>query len=94
MHTRTRRPGASVRLRTAQFKRYAESQGLISDGDIAGRTGLDRTTVFRLLRGDVDPGERIIATVLAAFPDRRFEDFFEVGITGEQPRPARRRAAA
>lgn len=83
MHQRTRRPGASVRLRTDQFVRFAESQGLKTNGEIAARTGLERTTVFRLLRGENDPGERIIATILAAFPDRRFEDFFEIGITEE-----------
>lgn len=94
MHQRTRRPGASVRLRTAHFRRFAESQGLRTNGDIAARTGLERTTVFRLMQGEIDPGERIIATVLVAFPDRRFEDFFEVGITGEQPRPAKGKVAA
>jgi hypothetical protein len=83
MQQRTKRPGALVKLRTAQFRRYAETQGLVSDGDIAARTGLDRTTVFRLMRGDNDPGERIIATILLAFPDRRFEDFFEVGVTSK-----------
>jgi transcriptional regulator with XRE-family HTH domain len=76
MHKRAGR--ASVELRAAQFKRYAEAQGLSTDSAIAERIGLDRTTVFRLFRGDVSPGERIIATVLIAFPDRRFEDFFEV----------------
>lgn len=81
MQTRTRRPGATVRLRTGQFERYVESQGLKGYGAIAERTGLDRTTVFRLLNGRSDPGERIIATLLLAFPDRRFEDFFEVGVT-------------
>lgn len=92
MQPRTKRPGASVKLRTAHFRRYAEGQGLISDGEIAERTGLDRTTVFRLMRGDNDPGERIIATLLTAFPDRRFEDFFEVAITGSAVRRPRRAA--
>jgi len=94
MHQRTRRPGATVRLRTDQFRRFTESQGLTTNGQIAGRTGLERTTVFRLMEGEIDPGERIIATVLAAFPDRRFEDFFEIGITGDQPARRARRAAA
>ncbi len=93
MHQRTRRPGATVRLRTAQFRRFTESQGLGTNGDIAARTGLERTTVFRLMQGEIDPGPRIIGTILAAFPDRRFEDFFEVGITGEQPARRTRHAA-
>ena len=69
----------TVRLRTSQFRRYAkEAHGLSTDIEIAERAGLARTTVFRLLRGDVSPGERIIATLLTAFPDRHFEDIFEV----------------
>ena len=78
MQTGTRADRASVRLRTAQFRRYAEARGLSTDSEIAGHTGLARTTVFRLLRGDVDPGERIIAAFLVAFPDRHFEDLFEI----------------
>lgn len=67
-----------VKLRTEQFRRYAESQGLTTDREIAARVGLDRTMVFKLLRGIHQPGERVIASILAGFPDRRFEDFFEV----------------
>jgi hypothetical protein len=78
MQTEREEPRPSVRLRTAQFRRYAEARGLNTDVEIAGHTRLARTTVFRLLRGDVDPGERIIAAFLAAFPDRHFEDLFEI----------------
>jgi len=78
MQTETRATRATVRLQTAQFRRYAEARGLSTDVEIAGYTGLARTTVFRLLRGDVDPGERTIPAFLAAFPDRHFEDFFEI----------------
>lgn len=78
-------PGtAAVRLRTAQFRQYAEAYGLSTESDIAGHTGLDRSTLNRLLRGDIAPGNRIVASFLLAFPDRRFEDFFEV----EQARAA------
>lgn len=80
MQTETPPTRATVRLRTAQFRRYAEARGLTSDIEIAGHTGLARTTVFRLMRGDVDPGERIIAAFLAAFPDRHFEDIFEIAL--------------
>ena len=80
MQTETPPTRATVRLRTAQFRRYAEARGLSTDIEIAERTGLARTTVFRLLRGDVDPGERIIAAFLVAFPDRHFEDLFEIAL--------------
>lgn len=82
---------AFVKLRTKQFLDCAATLGLVSDLEIAGHTGLDRTTVFRLLRGDNDPGERIIATLLLAFPDQSFEDFFEVAHRDE-PRGGRRAA--
>ena len=72
-----------VKLRAEQFKRYAKDRGLVSDREIAGHVGLDRTMVFKLLRGTHQPGERVIASLLSAFPDRRFEDFFEV--TADQP---------
>jgi transcriptional regulator with XRE-family HTH domain len=79
MHTKTTpQPAASLRFRTAQFRRYAATRGLATDTEIAVAAGLDRSTVNRLLRGDVSPGERTIAAFLTAFPDRRFEDFFEV----------------
>jgi len=80
MQTETPPTRATVRLRIAQFRRYAEARGLSTDIEIAERTGLARTTVFRLLRGDVDPGERIIAAFLVAFPDRHFEDLFEIAL--------------
>jgi predicted DNA-binding transcriptional regulator AlpA len=78
MHTAPGTPSAAVSLRTAQFRRYAKAMKLVSDSEIAAHLGLSRTTVFRMLRGDVAPGERIIAAILAAFPDRRFEDLFEI----------------
>ena len=80
MHTRTGRIKGSVRFRTAQFRRLAEAKGHSTDSELAILTGLDRTTMFRLMKGDISPGERIIANVLLAFPDRRFEDFFEVSV--------------
>jgi hypothetical protein len=75
-------PPASLRFRDAQFRRYATARGLATDAEIAAATGLDRSTVGRLLRADVAPGQKIIAAILAVFPDRRFEDFFEVTAGG------------
>jgi len=69
---------ATLRLRDGQFRRYAGLQGLVTDAEIAAATGLDRSTVNRLLRRELAPGHRIIAAILLAFPDRRFDDFFEI----------------
>jgi len=80
----------TVKLRTEQFEQYAEARGLSTDMEIAGHTGLDRTTVFRLRCRDISPGERVIAALLIAFPDRHFEDLFEVTTAAVRPK---RRAA-
>lgn len=75
-------PAATLRFRASQFRAYAGTQGLSTDTELAAATGLDRSTVNRLLRADVTPGHRIIAAILATWPDRRFEDFFEVTTPG------------
>jgi hypothetical protein len=83
MHTTT---PATLRLRDGQFRRYAGLQGLVTDAEIGEFTGLDRSTVNRLMRRELAPGHRIIAAILTAFPDRRFDDFFE--ITAQEARAA------
>ena len=72
------RPKAAVRLRIPHFMKFAEDQGLTTDSAIGERTGLDRSTVNRLMHDDISAGPRIMAAVLLAFPERSFEDFFEV----------------
>jgi len=68
----------AIGLRVAEFRRRAKQEGLVSDSDIAARIGLHRTTVMRLLSKQTAPGYGFIAAVLAAFPETRFEDVFEV----------------
>lgn len=77
MH-RTKTPQGTVRLRAEQFRRHAELSGLTTDGARAEHLGVSRWTVMRLLNGDIEPGTKFIAQTLLAFPERRFEDFFEV----------------
>lgn len=71
------RTEGTVRLRTGQFRRHAEQAGLASDNAIALALGVNRTTVMRLLAGDITPGPRVIGSVLLTWPEKRFEDFFE-----------------
>ena len=75
-----KRPRHAVRLRIPDFMKLAEAHGLINDGEIGERTGLDRSTVCRLMHGDISPGPRVIASVLHAFPDRKFADIFEIAL--------------
>ena len=68
----------AIRLRVAEFRRRARRDGLTADGEIAARIGVHRITVSRMLKGEITPGQTFIAAVLAAFPEKRFEDLFEV----------------
>jgi hypothetical protein len=71
-------PASAIRLRTEQFRRRARLHGLDTDTALAAHLGINRSTLFRMLNGDAAPGEKFMAQVLAAFPELRFEDLFEV----------------
>jgi hypothetical protein len=77
MHTPTviRR---GVKLRLAEFRERASEHGLDNETAIAGHLGMHRVSVWRLLRGEVEPGTNFIGAVLDTFPDATFEEFFEV----------------
>ena len=78
--TQTQTPPAAVtlRFRADQFRLYAEPRGIVTDNEIAAALRLDRSTVWRLMAADTAPGKFTIAAILTAFPDRKFEDFFEI----------------
>jgi hypothetical protein len=67
-----------LRLRAKQFEIHSRAIGLETDRARAAHLGVSHTTVARIVAGDIRPGERFIARVLAAFPDSKFEDLFEV----------------
>ncbi|WP_433465742.1 hypothetical protein [Spirillospora sp. CA-128828] len=77
MHTRD---GAVPRiaLRVDEFSQACRAAGLDNSTARAKRLGIRHTTVSRAERGRTDPGVRFIAAALTAFPDRKFEDLFEV----------------
>lgn len=58
----------------------AASRGWSTDREIAQGLGTSAANLCRLLRQDSpqSPGTAFIATVLHRFPDKTFEDFFEV----------------
>lgn len=49
-----------------------------SDAAIADHIGTDRTTVWRLRTGRSRAGQHMIAAILAALPDRQFDELFDV----------------
>jgi hypothetical protein len=75
-----------VKLRTEAsgalvVERLAEERGLVNRQQMAAFFGLSETTLGRLLRGDIDPGEETIAAVLGSHPDDEaitFDALFEV----------------
>jgi transcriptional regulator with XRE-family HTH domain len=70
---------ARVRLRVDQFRKYAglKWQGQ-SDEAKARAIGIDPATYSRVVNGKQAPGERFIASLLAALPELDFADLFEV----------------
>jgi hypothetical protein len=73
-----RKAAPVLRLRTEQFQRRCKGLGLITPTSQAEYLGLSKWTISRLLNGAIAPGEHVIACTLYAFPNFRFEDFFEV----------------
>jgi hypothetical protein len=71
-------PEPAIRLRTEQFQRHSRLHGLDTDTAKAACLGISRSTWYRILNGDMAPGERFMARALAAFPELKFEDLFEV----------------
>ena len=74
----------TIRISPQWLSRATQDCGGVSA--LAERVGIDRSTLYRHLAGDIEAGPRIIAAVLAAFPIR-FEAAFE---TIEIPAPRRR----
>lgn len=70
----------TVRLRVAEFQRAARRSALTSDYALAPAMGVNRSTISRVLTGELRPGAAFIAGALAAFApiEVRFEDLFEV----------------
>jgi hypothetical protein len=60
------------------FEEAMERAEIRSIAALALRLGVDRSTAHRVLGGRTAPGEEFIACALAAFPDAKFEDLFEV----------------
>ena len=68
----------TIRLKTAAIKDAVESRGWGTYREIAQGVGTSPATAHRLFSATQAPGRAFIAAVLLQFPDRAFEDFFEV----------------
>lgn len=67
----------AIRLRADAFAAWAEGLGLVSEVAQAERIGVASTTLNRVKRGEIAPGEKFIAACLTAY-DGPFEELFEV----------------
>jgi hypothetical protein len=77
--TRTATP-YEVRLRDDKALDLAlVAAGIRFRSDLCRRMGVGRSTLERVTRRRERPGQRFIASLLAALPDAKFEDLFEVG---------------
>ena len=72
-----------VRLRVAEFLKHTKARGLHSALARATFIGVHHATVGRIEGGE-RCGERFIAQVLAAFPQLKFEDLFEIAVPADQ----------
>lgn len=67
-----------IRLREDQFDRRARELGLTSNQACADYIGIDQSTLARIRKGDVMPGEKFIAACLASKFARKFDSLFEL----------------
>ena len=73
-----------VRLRKAELWHHAGLLGLENDAALAKHLKVPQSTVMRLLNEESRPGELLIASVLAGFPDLAFDDLFELELPDSQ----------
>ena len=68
----------TVKLRFDIFTKAARLAGYRSDYSAAKAMGLNRSTVARVMAGELQPGTTFIAGALVALTPMQFDDLFEV----------------
>jgi hypothetical protein len=74
-----------VAVRTDIFTKAARLAGFQSDYTLAATMGVNRSTVGRVLSGDLRPGSAFIAGALVALRPMAFDDLFQVVTTPDKP---------
>ncbi|MFT7841811.1 helix-turn-helix transcriptional regulator [Saccharothrix sp. BKS2] len=67
----------TIRLRACAFVQAARSARLHSDYALAREMDVNRSTVTRVLKGELQPGPAFVGGALAAL-GKQFDDLFEV----------------
>ncbi|GAA1294324.1 transcriptional regulator [Saccharothrix xinjiangensis] len=78
----------TIRLRTEPFTKAMRLAGFHSDYALARAMDLNRSTVTRVLTGQLQPGPAFIGGALTALAPMTFTDLFDV--TRTNPKPQRR----
>ena len=73
-----------VALRTDVFTKAAQLAGFRSDYSAAKAMGLNRSTLTRVLSGELHPGPAFIAGALVALTPMQFDDLFTVVTNPDQ----------
>ncbi|MFI9010513.1 transcriptional regulator [Actinosynnema sp. NPDC053489] len=68
----------TIKLRTDVFTRAARLAGYRSDYALAKAMDVNRSTVARVLSGDLQPGPAFIGGALTALAPMQFDDLFEI----------------
>lgn len=76
---------ASIRLRTAQYRKYAALKGWRTQHEAAQAIDFSEAALSRIIRGKRGPGAEFIAALLTAFPELEFSDLFDVEVTDTDP---------
>ncbi|GAA3883304.1 hypothetical protein GCM10022243_55000 [Saccharothrix violaceirubra] len=78
----------TVRLRSGDFTKAATLAGLRSDYARSKAMGVHRSTVTRVLAGELRPGAAFIAGALTALHPLDFTDLFEIVEQSPAPKPS------
>jgi hypothetical protein len=68
----------TIKLRTDAFAKAARLAGFRSDYALAKAMDVNRSTVARVLSGDLQPGPAFIGGALTALAPMQFDDLFEI----------------
>lgn len=68
----------TILLRTTAFAKAARLAGFSSDYALANAMDLNRSTVTRVRKGDLNPGPAFIGGALTALAPMLFDDLFEI----------------
>lgn len=77
----------TIRLRTDTFVKAVRLAGFRSDYALAKAMDVNRSTVARVVSGQLQPGPAFIGGALITLTPMQFDDLFEIVLAGAPPSP-------